>query len=141
MYILHHPIRGSVNDQVRPTIAAESGATAQKLASVASIDDDEKQLEGLPIEELEAKMTSVQEALERFDAVKVGAIDPLENLDCCNNVGYLTIDTRSPLQIHFLQASSHYRHRACFVHFRTCYTYRGVASYTGYDKGVSFVIL
>lgn len=132
MYILHHLIRGSVNDQVRPTIAAESGAAAQKLAPVASIDDDEEQLEGLPIEELEAKMTSVQEALERFDAVKVGAIDPSENWDCCNNVGYLTIN--SPLQVHFLQASSQYRHRACFVHFRTCCTRCDVASCTGYDK-------
>lgn len=82
MYLLNHLIRGFITYQVRPTIAAESGATAQKLASAASINDDEEQVEGLPIpiEELEAKMTSVQEALERFDAVKVGAIRSLRSL-------------------------------------------------------------
>lgn len=74
--------------QVRPTAAAESAAAAQKLASAASVDNDEEQLEGLPVEDLEAKMSAVQEALERFDAVKVGAArsDPSETSACRNDV-------------------------------------------------------
>lgn len=47
-----------------------------KPASEANGDKDSA---GIAAEELEAKMSSVQEALERFDAVKVGAVVNISN--------------------------------------------------------------
>lgn len=47
----------------------------------ASSKEDESEPEGIPVEELEAKMLSVQEALKRFDAVKVWPLAARYKLD------------------------------------------------------------
>lgn len=59
--------------QPEPASTPGSAASGQQPASTASASKIEEDApESIPLEELEAKMSSVQEALERFDAVKVG---------------------------------------------------------------------
>lgn len=47
------------------------GLDRRESTVAAPIKPDEQEPEGIPVEELEAKMLSVRKALERFDAVKV----------------------------------------------------------------------
>lgn len=53
----------------------------QELKVAAPSKPEEQEPEGIPVEELEAKMLSVQKALERFDAVKVWPLSARYTLD------------------------------------------------------------
>lgn len=60
--------------QAPPTATPVAAASTKWLLAEFSSEKDEEEPEEMALEELEAKMSSVQEALERFDAVKVSAV-------------------------------------------------------------------
>ena len=57
---------------MQPTSTPTSAASGQLASTAPTSKIDEEAPEGIPSQELEAKMSSVQEALDRFDVVKVG---------------------------------------------------------------------
>lgn len=66
----------------QPAAASVSPASEnQEMKAAAPSKAEEQEPEGIPVEELEAKMLSVQKALERFDAVKVWPLSARYKLD------------------------------------------------------------
>lgn len=57
--------------QARPAASAASTKKAPQASTAATSVEEKQEPEGIPIDELEAKMSSVRKALERFDTVKV----------------------------------------------------------------------
>lgn len=66
------PHRLSVRWRAHPN-ALQVRRTDTVMTPANEADEDEESA-GIAVEELEAKMSSVQETLERFDAVKVGTL-------------------------------------------------------------------
>lgn len=81
--------------RVQPEAASTPGSAAsgQQPASTAPASKIEEEApESIPLEELEAKMSSVQEALERFDAVKVrGLVSLVHYYHCTINTALLIL--------------------------------------------------
>ncbi|CAM9276851.1 unnamed protein product [Ectocarpus sp. 12 AP-2014] len=60
----------SSKKKARPAASAASTKKAPQASTAATSEEEKQEPEGIPIDELEAKMSSVRKALERFDTVK-----------------------------------------------------------------------